>query len=97
MQRNQMNQLEAADEFLKLLGIPGPYTFKEKVKILELSKIAIEGRLRGSLESCYISIKEVAYKICKDIYAERLKQKYSSQRELCFLDWREDLESFSLR
>jgi hypothetical protein len=96
MAKYQRNQLDAADELLKLLGIPGPYTLKEKVKILEVSKAAIEGRLRGSLESCYISVKEVAYKICQDIYAERRQQKYSSPRELYFLDWREDLESFSL-
>ncbi|MEW6494330.1 MAG: hypothetical protein AB1589_17720 [Cyanobacteriota bacterium] len=96
MIKYQTNQLEAADEFLRLLGIPGPYTFKEKIRTLEVSQVAVESRLHGSLESCYISIREVATKICKDIYADRLKQKYSYPRELCFVDWRDDLESFSL-
>lgn len=96
MAKYHFSQLEAADEFLHLLGIPGPYTFKEKVRTLEVSKTAIEARLSGSLESCYISIKEVANKICNTIYADRLKQRYSFPRELCFLDWRDDLESFSV-
>lgn len=96
MANYDFSQLEAADEFLHLLGIPGPYTFKEKVRTFEVSKIAIEARLNGSFESCYISIKEVANKIYNTIYADRLKQQYSLPRELCFLDWRDDLEAFSV-
>jgi hypothetical protein len=92
MERYQISQLEAAGEFLNLLGIPGPYTFKEKVRTIEVSKAAIEGRLRGSLENCYVSIKEVANKICKDIYAERVKRQKRVPREIPFVDWRDDLE-----
>jgi len=92
MERYQISQLEAAGEFLNLLGIPGPYTFKEKVRTIEVSKSAMEGRLRGSFESCYIPIKDVANKICKAIYAERLKRQRNATREICFVDWRDDLE-----
>jgi hypothetical protein len=92
MNRYQISQLEAAGEFLNLIGIPGPYTFKEKIRTIEVSQEAIEGRLRGSLESCYISIREVATKICKDIYAERLKRQKRFPRKLYFVDWRDDLE-----
>lgn len=87
MNRYQISQLEAAGEFLNLLGIPGPYTFKEKVRTIEVSKEAIEGRLQGSLESCYISIREVANNICQNIYAERLKRQKMVSRELYFVDW----------
>jgi hypothetical protein len=92
MNRYQISQLEAAGEFLNLLGIPGPYTFKEKIRTIEVSQEAIEGRLLGSCESCYISIREVATKICKDIYAERLKRQKRFPRKLNFVDWRDDLE-----
>ena len=92
MERYQISQLEAAGEFLNLLGIPGPYTFKEKIRTIEVSKLAIEGRLRGSLENYYIPIKDVANKICKAIYAERLKRQRNATREICFVDWRDDLE-----
>lgn len=91
MNRYQISQLEAAGEFLSLLGIPGPYSFHEKIRTLEVSKEAIESRLRGSLESYYISIREVANKICQDIYAERVKQQQRSPRGLYFVDWRDDL------
>ncbi len=92
MLRYQINQLEAAGEFLSLLGIPEPYTFNEKVRTIEVSKEAIEGRIRGSLESYYISMKEVANKICQDIYAERVKRQKKSPRDVYFVDWRDDLE-----
>lgn len=92
MEHYQISQLEAASEFLNLLGIPAPYTFKEKVKTIEVSRSALEARVRGSLESYYISIKEVANKICKDIYAERLNRQQHAKRGICFVDWRDDIE-----
>ena len=67
MSTYQISQLEAASEFLSLLGISVPYSFKEKARTIEVSKEVIEGRLRGSLESYCISIKEVANKIFQDI------------------------------
>ena len=97
MKNYQTSELEAADQLLSLLGIPGPYTLKEEIKILEVFKLARDCKLQGSLESCYASIKEVTNKIRTEIYVDRLSQnKFNLCRELYFLDWQDDLESFSL-
>lgn len=97
MENYHTSQLEAADQLLSMLGIPAPYTLKEEMKILEFFNLARECKLQENLESCYVSIKEVANKICTEIYVDRLKQnKFNLCRELYFLDWQDDIESFSL-
>jgi hypothetical protein len=81
---------------LEVLGVPGPYSLKEQITTIELLKLALESRIKSPRQSGYISMKEVANNICTEIYADRLRQQYSYPRQLFFLDWRDDLEGFSL-
>ena len=96
MEEYQTNQWESAEKLLEVLGVPGPYSLKEQITTIELLKLALESRIKSPRQSGYISMKEVANNICTEIYADRLRQQYSYPRQLFFLDWRDDLEGFSL-
>jgi hypothetical protein len=68
------------------------YNLKEKIRTIELSRTIRTSRLKSPIENFYISIKEIANKICTEIYSDRLRQQCSYPRSVFFLDWRDDLE-----
>lgn len=87
------SELQVADKLLEQLGVPRPYTLQEEVMTLNLLKIALYRKLKTNQSNRPISRKTVAHKICSQIYAERRHNNPVAPRELCFVDWRDDLDS----